>query len=165
MNLADARAPRRRRTASLRRLGAFGLAALSLWANAETIRLDDSLSQVTPPVSEWSWEPGSIRSGNSRLVMRIKVNVRLDTRKWVGRQVRIFMVMPVEGAGPVTAEWEAQGPLLAGRLAPGERALVFSGSISAPFIEDTLRVHLTADSRRMTESPKRLSFHYEMDLP
>jgi hypothetical protein len=162
---ANASPPWRKGSTWLRALGALGLAGLASWANAETIRLDDSLSQVSPPVAEWAWESSSIRSGNTRLVMRIKVNVRLDMRRWVGRQARIFMVMPVEGAGPVTVEWETQGLLLGGRLAPGERALVFSGNVSTPWIEDTMRVQLSADSRRMAESPRRLSFHFEMDSP
>jgi hypothetical protein len=162
---ADAHGTMCRRATLLRALGASGLLVLAFSARPETIRLDDSLSQVIPPVAEWAWEPGSLRSGNTRLQMQVKVNVRLDTRKWVGRPARIYMVMPVEGAGLVVAEWQTQGRLLGGRLIPGERALVFSGNIPSPWLEDTMRVQLTADSRKMTESPARLSFHFEMDTP
>lgn len=165
MSLADRRGLDRKPVSWRRWPGALGLAFLVFPALAEPIRLDDSLSQVTPPVAEWAWEPGSLRSGNSRLLMKVVVNVRLDTRKWVGKQGRIFMVMPVEGAGPLRAEWETLGRLQAGRLAPGERALVFSGSIPSPWLEDTMRLQLVADSRTMTESPKRLSFHFEMEAP
>ena len=165
VNVADARDANGRRATCRRTLGILGLLVLALSARAETVRLDDSLSQVTPPVAEWAWEPGSIRSGNTRLVMRAKVDVRLDTRKWLGQPARIYMVMPVEGAGLVTAEWETQGRLLGGRLNPGERALVFSGNIPGPWLEDTMRVQLTADSRKMTQTPARLSFHFEMDSP
>lgn len=155
-----------RRAGGLRaRIGALVLSILALPAAVSPIRLDDSLSQVFPPVAEWAWEPGSIRSGNSRLSMKVAVNVRLDTRRWVGSQARIFMVMPVEGAGPISAEWETLGRLLAGRLTPGERALVFSGSIPGPWLEDTMRVEIKADSRTMIESPKRLSFHFELETP
>ncbi len=134
-------------------------------ARAETHRLDDSLSQVFPPVAEWAWEPGSIRSGSTRLQMQVRVNVRIDTKNWTGRPARIYMVLPLAGGAPVTAEWETQGRLLGGRLVSGERALVFSGNVPGPWLEDTMRVRLTTDTRLARESVNRLAFHFELDTP
>lgn len=150
------------------RLHGFLAACLLLFAalvRAETLRLDDSLSQVFPPVAEWAWEPGSIRSGSTRLQMQVRVNVRIDTRNWAGRPARVYMVLPLEGGAPVTAEWETQGPMLGGRLVSGERALVFSGNIPGPWLEDTMRVRLTTDTRLARESVNRLAFHFEIDTP
>ncbi len=134
-------------------------------AHGETHRLDDSLSQVFPPVADWAWEQGSIRSGSTRMHMQIRVNVRIDTKRWAGRAGRIYMVLPIEGGAPVTAEWDTQGRLLGGRLASGERALVFSGKVPGPWLEDTIRVRLTTDTRHARESANRLAFHFELDTP
>lgn len=152
------------------RFGIFrSLAALFLLgataAQAETHRLDDSLSQVFPPVAEWAWEPGALRSGATRLHMQVRVNARIDTKAWAGRQARIYMVLPADAGAPVTAEWETQGRLLGGRLVSGERALVFSGIVPGPWLEDTMRVRLTSDTRFARESGNRFAFHFELDTP
>lgn len=145
------------------------LVALSLLfaaaAQAETHRLDDSLSQVFPPVAEWAWEPGSLRSGTTRMHMQVRVNARIDTKAWAGRQARIYMVLPADAGAPVTAEWDTQGRLLGGRLVSGERALVFSGIVPGPWLEDTMRVRLTSDNRFARESGNRFAFHFELDTP
>ncbi len=134
-------------------------------ARAETFRLDDSMSQVFPPSADWDWAPFSARSGNTTLQMHLRVNVRIDTRAWVGKQVRIFMVLPQEAGGPVSATWEARGPLLPGRLNSGERALVYSGTLGASVLEDTLNVRLTTDARLRTATTRRVAFSFELDRP
>jgi hypothetical protein len=132
---------------------------------AETFRLDDSMSQVTPPAAEWEWMPFAARGADTVLHMNVRVLVRIDTRAWAGRAGRIFMVLPLDPGGPVTATWEARGPLLSGRLVSGERALVYTGAITTPTIEDTLTVRLTTDARLRTVSTRRLAFHFELDTP
>jgi hypothetical protein len=132
---------------------------------AETLRLDDSASQVLPPTAHWEWAQGSLRSGLNTVHMNVRVEVRIDTRAWVGKQGRIYMVLPVDAGGPVTAVWQSQGRLLGGRLVSGERALVFSGSIPGPMLEDSFRVNLTTDAGLMTTETQRLAFHFELDTP
>jgi len=132
---------------------------------AETYRLEDPASQAFPPNAQWEWAPGSLRRGINTVHMNIRVEVRIDTRAWAGRQGRVYMVLPVEAGGPVTAEWTSQGRLLGGRLVSGERALVYSGVIPGPLLEDTLRVHLATDARQMTTETQRLAFHFELDTP
>lgn len=132
---------------------------------ADTYRLDDSASQVFPPNAHWEWAPGSLRAGINTVHMNIRVEARIDTRAWAGRQGRIYMVLPVDAGGPVTAQWQGQGRMLGGRLVSGERALVYSGAIPGPYLEDTLRVHLSMDARQMTTETQRLAFHFELDTP
>ena len=139
--------------------------AAALPASAETFRLDDSMSQVLPPSADWDWAPFSARGGNTTLQMHLRVNVRIDTRAWVGKQVRIFMVLPQDGSAPVVATWEARGPLLPGRLNSGERALVYTGQVNTPTLEDTLNVRLTTDARLRTATTRRMAFHFELDRP
>ena len=149
----------------LRAILAACLLAHAASALGATYVLDDSASQVLPPNAQWQWAPGSMRTGVNTLHMDVRVNVRIDTRAWAGRAGRIYMVLSQDGGGPVTAEWETQGRLLGGRLTPGERALVFSGTVPAPLLEDTLRVRLTADSRLIDDNARRYAFHFELDTP
>ena len=139
--------------------------ALATPCRAETHRLDDSASQVFPPNARWEWGPGSLRTGINTVHMHIRVEARIDTRAWVGRQGRVYMVLPVDAGGPIAAEWQSQGRLLGGRLVSGERALVFSGVIPGPLLEDTLRVHLATDARQMTTETQRMACHFEIDTP
>lgn len=155
---------------STRRIGALRLAALALGlavlpAPAASVRLDDSASQVIPPNATWQWESHALRSGINTLHMNVRVNVRIDTRAYAGRQGNIFMVLPPEGSSTVRAEWSSQGRLLPGRLASGERVVVFSGAIPGPYLEDTLQVRLTTDARQLAEDVRRIAFHFELDTP
>ncbi len=134
-------------------------------ATAATYRLNDTASQVIPPGAKWDWLPGSLRTGTTTLEMRVRVIVRIETRDWIGKSGRIYMVLPIDGDAPVTAEWETQGRLLGGRLVSGERALVFTGPVPGPVLEDTMNVRLTVDSRLLRDDMRRLAFHFELDTP
>lgn len=144
---------------------AAAFAVLAGMAHAATVRLDDSASQVFPPAAQWHWAPGSLRSGSQNLHMNLVVKVRVDTRALAGQSGRVYMVLPVDNEGQVVAEWQSEGRLLGGRMVSGERALVYSGSLPAPMLEDTLRVRLTADARTMSDDARRLAFHFEFDSP
>jgi hypothetical protein len=132
---------------------------------ADTFRLDDSGTLVTPPSATWDWLPGSLRTGLSTLEMFLRIDVRIDTRRWTGRNGHIYMVLPADGDGPIQAEWTTQGRLLGGRLASGGRTLVYSGTIPGPTLEDTLRMRLTTDARKLPEGTQRMAFHFEIDIP
>lgn len=144
---------------------ASAFVALAGVSQAATVRLDDSASQVFPPAAQWNWAPGSLRSGSQHLHMNLVVKVRIDTRALAGQSGRVYMVLPVDNEGQVAAEWQSEGRLLGGRLVSGERALVYSGVLPAPMLEDTLRVRLTADARTMSDEARRLAFHFEFDTP
>ncbi len=132
---------------------------------AATYRLDDSASQVFPPNAQWDWEPGSLRTGSNTVHMAVRVIVRIDTSAWTGKTGRIYMVLPVDAGGRVTAEWQSEGRLLGGRMMSGERALVFSGTVPGPVLEDRLNVRLSTDARTIVSETQRLSFHFELDTP
>jgi hypothetical protein len=97
--------------------------------------------------------------------MDIRVEARIDTRPFAGRQGRVYLVLPVDAGGPVTAQWQSHGRLLGGRLVSGERALVYTGVMPATYLEDTLRMHLATDVRQMSTETQRLAFHFELDTP
>ena len=75
------------------------------------------------------------------------------------------MVLPVDADGRITAEWSSQGRLLSGQMVSGERALVFSGTVPGPVLEDTIHVRLTADARTLVGDTQRLAFPFELDTP
>jgi hypothetical protein len=139
-----------------------GLVATSAWANPH--RLDDSLSHTVPPNVQMQWLPmtsGQPFAGGMEAWLR--VNIRIDTRDWIGRSGRIYMVLPRDQASSVEAVWTTQGRLQAGRLLSGERALVFAGQITSPTLEDQFQVRLRSNADWQSNS-RRLNFHFELDV-
>jgi hypothetical protein len=92
----------------------------------------------------------------------VTVNIRIDTRDWIGRSGRVYMVLPRDEASSIEAVWTTQGRLQAGRLVSGERALVFAGTIPGATLEDQMRVRLRSNAD-WTSNNRRLNFHFELD--
>ena len=141
----------------------LGMACQLPPVGAATHRLDDSASQVISPNARMEWRslaPG--RAADHDVEALIRVNIRIDTRAWVGRAGRIYMVLPQDDGPRMTAQWQTQGKLLAGRLVSGERGLVYAGPITQPLLEDQMLVYLRTDGRWMSNS-RRLAFHFELD--
>ncbi|MEY4884153.1 MAG: hypothetical protein RIS34_2007 [Pseudomonadota bacterium] len=132
-------------------------------ALAATHLLDDSASHVMPPNVQMAWHsPAPGRAADHDVETRVTVNVRIDTRAWVGRIGRIYMVLPQDSGPPMMAQWQTQGRLLPGRLVSGERGLVYSGLITQATLDDQIQVHLRTDGR-WTSNSRRLNFHFELD--
>lgn len=137
------------------------LAAASAVANPHL--LDDSMSHTVPPNVQMQWLPlARGQSSAAGMEAWVTVNVRIETRDWVGRSGRIYMVLPRDEASPIEAEWSTQGRLQPGRLVSGERALVFAGTIRSATLEDQLRVRLRSQADWLSHS-RRLNFHFELD--
>lgn len=140
---------------------ACAVLAASAWANP--YRLDDSLSHTVPPNVQMQWLPlthGQPYAGGMEAWLR--VNVRIDTRDWVGRSGRIYMVLPRDEASTIEAVWTTQGRLQSGRVVSGERSLVFAGTIRSPSLYDQLQVRLRSNADWQSTS-RRLNFHFELD--
>ena len=123
-------------------------------------RLDDSLSHTVPPNVQLQWRPLPPSAG-AALSMEgwVRVNVRIDTAPVAGRPGRVYMVLPPEQRG-LELVWTSQGRLQAGRLTPGERALVYSGVLGAGLLEDQITVRLRA-SPDWDSPTRRLNVHFE----
>ena len=133
-------------------------------ANAATFRVDDSLtlpSESTTPMKWRSLAPnravGHAIEGSSILT------IRLNVAPWMNKSGRIYLGLPEQPIGQVSAEWTTQGKLLPGQLASGNRTLVYSGPIRTRLIEDTIVLRLQADGRRLA-APQRLQFYFEIDV-
>lgn len=142
------------------------VAALALIQPAfpATFRVDDSSSLPSEPNTTMRWRFLSpSRAADNLVEGTTLVTVRLNVAPWRNKTGKIYMVLPEQPIGRVTAEWATQGRLLPGQLISGNRTLVFTGPIRSSLIEDTIALKLQTDGRRLT-APQRLEFHFEIDV-
>lgn len=144
------------------------LAALLLVANlpamAETRRVDDSASQVLGTTLRLKPEALFARGAQANMLSgQITVLVRLDVAAWKGRQARIYMTLPEQPVDAIMASWTTRGRLMPGAVHPGERALVYAGPIQADRLEDTMRLDIRADGRKLLRD-EQLAFAFEIDM-
>jgi hypothetical protein len=152
---------------------ALAAAVLSLWllgaapAQAQAIPVDDSGSQVLTSTLKLSWDDAMPRNGgNATLSGTLTVHVRLDVAPLRGRRGRIYQVLPPQAASPIRATWTTGGVLLPGSLQDGGRALVYAGPIDTDLIEDTLRLTIQAQAKRLSRQEQlHFAFEFEPDLP
>lgn len=148
-----------------RLIAPLALLALS-WAqglSAAPIRLDDSLTHTVPPNLQMQWRPlPASRDGGGDVEAWVRVNVRIDTRPIANRNGRIYLVLARDESSSMEAVWTSQGKLQAGRLVSGERALVYSGSVQGPSLEDQLLMRLRSAADWQGNN-RRLQFHFEFD--
>lgn len=131
-------------------------------ALAGPVRLDDSLSHTVPPTAQMQWLPQSPGDRDGGMEAWVRVNVHIDTREWVGRSGRIYMVLPRDETSTIEAVWTTDGRLLPGRLVSGERSLVFAGTIPSASLTDQMVVRLRSGPDWRSAS-RQLNFHFEFD--
>ena len=138
--------------------------AFAACAQAATFRVDDSLSLPSESTTTMKWRSlaPSRALGNAVEGTNI-VTVRLNLAPWLNRTGKIYMVLPEQPIGKVTADWTTQGKLLPGTLQSGSRTLVFAGPVRVSLLEDTIVLRITADGQRLV-APQRLQFYFEIDL-
>jgi hypothetical protein len=139
----------------------LGLSGVS---HAATFLLDDSQSQVMDANMPMQWRSLSPSKGDHQVVGTTRVQVKLDTRAWVGKFVRIYMALPAQPGSTVLAKWQVQGPMIAGQLNSGQRGLVWSGVVPSALLEDVMTVTVQTDGRFLS-APQLLRFYFEVDVP
>jgi len=133
-------------------------------AAAQTHRIDDSASQVLDGALRLKWNERIPHGSQAYLASgQTTVLARLDVSPWKGRQARIYLRLPEQPGGQFNATWTTQGRLMPGTLRSGERTLVYAGPIQTDMIEDTLRLLIEVDTRRMSRD-EQLAFSFEIDL-
>jgi hypothetical protein len=133
-------------------------------AVAQTYRVDDSASQVLGGTLRLKPRPPLGRGQlDSNVAGEIAVAVRLDVSPWKGRQARIYLTIPARPGAAIATRWSTQGRLMPGALRSGERTLVYAGPIQADTLEDTLRLAIEADGRKLRRD-EQLAFAFEIDL-
>jgi hypothetical protein len=141
-----------------------GVAALGAdVAGAATLPIDDTGTVTLQPTMNVRWQELSPRLRNGALMEgATQVRVRLNVKPWVGHTGKIYMVLPAQLPGDITAAWTTTGRLLPGRVQSGNRTLVYSGTINSAVLEDTLMLSLTVDGQRMLQTYSLL-FRFEID--
>jgi hypothetical protein len=150
-------------------LSAFFLAhALSIiWpvaAQAKTTTIDDSGTQALEPAVSMRWKtaaPSRSAAGNL-LVGTTTIRVRINVTPWLRHSGRIYLNLPAQQPGPITASWITQGRLMPGQVRSGNRVLVYAGPISTPFVEDVLKIQFSVDGTLIRRAVP-VTFHFEMD--
>ena len=161
----------------------LALAALlaALPATAQRYRLDDSLSPVQNYGVALEWNSAELRRALAALASGGRdalpaltgqvsgVKVRLNTREFVGRRARIYLVLPLAASGvtsPADLElrWQTVGgDMLDGTTRPGQSALVYEGVIAEPVLQSVFNFLLIiangADADAFTLEP-----YYELEV-
>jgi hypothetical protein len=103
------------------------------------------------------------RSGADNLMIgTTTIRVRINVTPWLRRSGRIYLDLPAQQPGPITASWITQGRFLPGQVRSGNRALVYAGPIASPFMEDVLKFQFSVDGT-LIRHPFPVTFHFEMD--
>jgi hypothetical protein len=94
--------------------------------------------------------------------LRLQVPNRL-----VGRQVRIYMTVPasiqgIDGTTGFDVEWKTQGMFRPGRARPGDRSLLFQGTVSDALVRDFIAYTFQIDARFL-QGPIRFEPIYEIE--
>lgn len=148
---------------------AFFLAcALSIiWApgaQAKSVTIDDSGTQALEPAVAMRWKTAvPTRSpAGTLMVGTTTIRVRINLLPWLHHSGRIYLALPAQQPGPLGLSWTTQGRFLPGQVQSGNRVLVYSGPIAAPFMEDTLTFQFSVDGALMRRTVP-VSYHFEMD--
>lgn len=147
---------------------AMGLAGTGT-AYAE--RLDDSASPRARVHAQLDLDAQTPGSPYAWVIFR-GVEYRLFTARYVGRRARIYHVVPAIGTGlqnpsALRMEWTGTGAFAPGAVTPGDRQLVWSGTVTSPWINERLDLRLRVDLRDALLRPNRpfdLETYFDIEL-
>lgn len=123
------------------------------------------MSHVQAGAAALRWRHALPSSTEANLLdATLDVRIVLNLSPWVGKPARIFMVMPPLPQSGLSVQWTTLGTLLPGRLAGGQRQLVFQGVVPGGRLEDVMRVTASADARDAA-TPPRVNFTFEIEVP
>ncbi len=125
-------------------------------------RLDDSASPRRRVVAEVEWVGANRISelSDDELNMMVAyvrgLEVILDTSDFLGKKARIFLGLPshirgLRGASGFRMEWQTNGLFSTGSVAPGNRQLIFEGTITAEKLTDIFDFTIHIDTREVTQ--------------
>ncbi|SCX72096.1 hypothetical protein [Variovorax sp. EL159] len=127
-------------------------------ASALVERLDDSSSpssQVRASLDDGS--PITAPSASYSPIVRVafgRVHYRLATARYVGRQARIYYVLPMGIPGlrspaGLQVSWRTNGLFASGSGRPGDRVPVWSGTVRDAWITESLDLTWQLDTREL----------------
>ena len=133
-------------------------------AGGHTTPIDDSGTQLLDPSVSMRWQSAvPQRSGNNNLMIgTTRVRLRMNVTPWLRHTGRIYLVLPAQPPGQITATWSTEGRLRPGKVNSGCRTLVYAGPITTPFMEDVLTLQFSIDGTLM-QRPTPVNFRVEID--
>lgn len=151
--------------------------AIPLLAAAQ-VRLDDSASPRSSVaalvvLSEQGRPLEQSLNPRMAIVNFGRIDYRLATAAYVGRQARIYFVMPAAVPGlrwpaAMRVDWRGQGGrFAAGSARPGERQLVWTGRVDGPWLTEALDLQVQVELAAIDESwARNFSFepHFEIEV-
>jgi hypothetical protein len=133
-------------------------------ARAKSTPIDDSGTQALEPALNLRWQSArpSRSGGDNLMVGSTTVRVRINVLPWLRRSGRIYLVLPAQQPGPMSASWVTQGRFMPGRVRSGNRELVYAGPITAPFMEDVFTFQFSLDGN-LVQRAFPVTYRFEMD--
>ncbi len=142
---------------------AWCLAGALLAASGPAAALTERLTDLAPARQvrvdlQWApiqWQRGDRDPSYHLMSAEVpRIEYRLDVARYVGRQVRVLYVIPMDAGltSPLglKVRWKSQGALRAGEARAGDRVTVFEGRVAAGSLADVFDVQLEVDSRYFT---------------
>jgi len=142
--------------------------------------LDDALSPRQSVAVNLTWQPQDVVAAMNALInddaealpplngQIPNVEIRLNTRQWIGERVRIYLSLPANivgdnSAGTLRLSWRSSGAFEAGSVFPGSEALIYEGLIESPVTSGTFDFVLSLESDGIPDS---FSFEpiYELEI-
>ena len=154
--------------------GALLLICSLLSTTVPAERLDDSLSPRQQINLQLDWKTSSIDPDklDENVIHRViahasNVDTRLDTSKYLDKEVRIYLALPILVRGlsnpqGMNFSWTTNGLFLEGQLTPGNRQLIFEGRVTSPVMIDNFHFTFELDARYLTQT-LRLEPVYEIE--
>ena len=94
------------------------------------------------------------------------VEYRLDLSPWVGRQVRLLLVLPmpagIHAPQALRVRWRGDGVLRDGEAQAGERVVVYTATVRDSLLATRLDYELAVDSR-FFDGSLRFEPHFEIE--
>lgn len=94
-----------------------------------------------------------------------RIDYKLATSRYIGKQARIYYVIPVQIVGlrspsGLRAEWRGYGKFASGVARPGERQLVWTGTVHDAWLSESLDLSIQVDLREL-QLPRNGQFGFE----
>jgi hypothetical protein len=110
----------------------------------------------------WATALPGRRTRSALLSGTTTIRVRINVLPWLRRSGRIYLELPAQPPGPVSAAWLTHGRFLAGQVRSGNRTLIYSGPITTPFMEDELQFQFSVQGS-LVQRPFPVMLRFEMD--
>jgi hypothetical protein len=140
-------------------------------------RLDDSASPRTrvqaPVVLGDDGRPLKDSRNPTRAIVQFgRVDYKLSTARYVGRQARIYYVVPafipgLRSPSGLRVTWRGNGLFAAGDAGPGERRLVWNGVVPGAWMAEALDLTFQVDLRELqlrANQPFGFESYFEIEV-